>query len=67
MATSSAARIEARKAYALAIERTGPAWANTAASVRAGYSNVWIEAAIDALEPLVILSGDEDPPEDQRP
>lgn len=46
-------RARARDAYARQLDRLGPAWANTANSVRAGYENVWISAALDAIEVLV--------------
>lgn len=54
------AREQAREALARQIDRKGSAWANTANSVRSGYENIWIIAALDALEPLVLLSADGD-------
>lgn len=41
---------EARDRYADAIEAQGPAWRNCAASIRAGFSNMWIEAALRAID-----------------
>lgn len=52
------ARELAREAFARQLDRKGSAWANTANSVRSGYENLWITTALDALEPLVLLSAD---------
>lgn len=49
----------ARNIYADEIEAQGPAWANAALSIRAGYSNVWISAAIGAICEAII-----NPPEE---
>jgi hypothetical protein len=54
------ARELAREAFARQLDRKGSAWANTAWSVRTGYENIWITTALDALEPLVLLSADGD-------
>ena len=59
---------QAREVFAKELEAKGTAWANTANSVRAGYSNVWIAAAIDALQELLRLVPDEaDTDEGGRP
>ena len=39
----------ARAILADAIEAQGPSWRNSAASVRAGFSNVWIAPALVAI------------------
>lgn len=52
-------REQAREAYAQAIEAQGPGWANSANSIRAGYSNVWIAAGIAAVEGVLRLVPDE--------
>lgn len=52
-------RQEAREAYAQSIADQGPAWANTANSIRAGFENVWIARAIVALEGVLRLVPDE--------
>jgi hypothetical protein len=39
----------ARAMLADAIEAQGPSWHNAAASVRAGFSNVWIAPALEAI------------------
>jgi hypothetical protein len=46
-------RQRARELFAERIAAQGPAWRNAADSVLSGYSNVWIDAAIAAIEPLV--------------
>lgn len=60
MASIIRARALAREALADAIADQGSAWANTAESVRAGFTNVWIKPALDAIEGLVLRSGDAD-------
>lgn len=40
----------ARDLLAEAIEEQGPAWANTAHAVRGGFSNIWIEPALIAID-----------------
>lgn len=50
MIASAPPSAEARDRYADQIASTGPAWANCAASIRAGYSNLWIEAALRAID-----------------
>jgi TPP-dependent trihydroxycyclohexane-1,2-dione (THcHDO) dehydratase len=63
------ARQRAREALAAATARRGPGYANLAESIRTGFANVWVECALDALEPLVLLSGDDGeayPEEDRR-
>jgi len=45
-----APRHRARQLYADKVEETGPAYRNLANSIRAGFSNVWIEAAIAAVD-----------------
>lgn len=52
----------ARNIYADEVEGQGPAWANAAASIRAGFSNVWISAAIAAIGEALINT-----PEDFAP
>lgn len=59
---------QAREAFAKGVEAQGTAWTNTANSIRAGYSNVWIAAGIAALEAVLRLVPDEaDDPEGGRP
>lgn len=43
-------RARNREIYAQALEAQGPAWKRTADSVRAGYANIWIEAAFKAID-----------------
>jgi len=48
---SAEIRRAAREALAEAIDRRGPAWKAAADSIRSGsYANIWVEAALDALE-----------------
>jgi hypothetical protein len=37
----------------------GPAWRNTANSLRAGFENLWIKPALDALERVVPIPEDD--------
>lgn len=54
-------RDRARPAYASALEQQGSAWSNAAGSVRAGFENVWITPALDAIaEVLRFVPDDED-------
>lgn len=63
---SRANRDRARDIYADGLLAQGKAWATTATSVRAGYTNIWIEAGIDAV--LAALTGlpdaEDDSPEE---
>jgi len=40
----------AREALAKAVEDQGPAWRNSANSIRSGFVNVWIGPALVAIE-----------------
>jgi hypothetical protein len=51
-------RARAREAYASAIARRGKAWRNLADNIRAGFENVWITPALDALEGTLRLVPD---------
>jgi len=54
----------ARRILADAIDAQGPAWANTASSVRAGsYSNVWLEAALHGIETALRTGYDDAEPD----
>jgi hypothetical protein len=53
------ARRRARDLYARSLEARGPAWSNAARLVLTGWENCWIAPAIDALQSLVLLCGDE--------
>lgn len=55
----------ARDAIASSLAAKGPAWSNAAASIRAGFTNCWIEAAVTALTGVLRLVPDED--EDDHP
>jgi len=50
----------ARRQYADAVEARGPAYRNAADSIRAGFSNMWIEAGIAALATVLSTVPDED-------
>lgn len=52
-------RDRAREAYAAAIEAQGPAYRNTADSIRAGYEGFWVTPAINALEAMIRNGPDE--------
>lgn len=43
-------RRAAREAYAAALTARGPEFRNMADSIRAGFENIWIAPALDALE-----------------
>lgn len=58
--TARTYREEARERLADVLEAKGPIYGNTAGSVRAGYSNMWIDAAIEAIASTV-----RDPLEDE--
>jgi hypothetical protein len=47
--------ISALEVYAKSIEAMGPAWANTAQSIRAGFRNCWIDAAVAAIDQALNL------------
>ena len=42
-------KARARERYATKVEALGPGWRNAANSIRAGWSNIWIDAAIGAI------------------
>jgi hypothetical protein len=42
------------------MDRKGSAWANSAASVRAGFENCWIAFGLDALEASIHHLADDD-------
>ena len=46
---------EARELLADHIAAQGPAWANSAESVRAGFSNIWIGPALAAIDEALDL------------
>jgi hypothetical protein len=50
---------EARQLYAQAVADQGPAWANTANSIRSGYTNNWIASGIAAIAAVLRLVPDE--------
>lgn len=50
----------ARAAYAAKIEALGPPYRNAAESIRSGWSNVWIDAAIKALSDVLRLVPEDD-------
>ncbi len=52
-------RQQARELFAQAVEANGPAWKNTANSIRAGYENMWVQAGIAAIEGVLRLVPDE--------
>lgn len=52
-------RDRARNVYADALLSRGREWRNAAESVRAGFENVWITSALDAVERLLLLCGDD--------
>lgn len=52
-------RTRARELYAQAVAAQGSAWVNTANSIRAGFTNVWIAPGIAALEAVLRLVPDE--------
>jgi len=54
---SLAVQREARQRFAAAVREQGPAWKNTADSIIAGFSNIWIAPALAALA-LTIEEGD---------
>lgn len=59
---------QARERFAQAVAAQGPSWANTANSIRAGFTNVWIAPGIAAIEAVLRLVPDEaDPDESGRP
>lgn len=41
--------VTARELFARSVEAKGPAWRNSANSIRSGFSNCWIEAGVHAL------------------
>lgn len=49
----------ARELYATKVAARGPAWRNAAESIRSGFSNVWIEAGIAAIESLLRRLGED--------
>lgn len=49
MATRPASA-QAREMLAQEVAAQGPAWRNTADSIRSGYLNVWLEPALRAIE-----------------
>jgi hypothetical protein len=50
---TQAGRARARLIYADAVAARGPTWTNTANSIRAGYENVWVAPALDAIEAVL--------------
>lgn len=53
-------QIRARDMLADSLAAKGPAWSNVAGSIRAGYTNLWIEAAVTALVSVLRLLPDEE-------
>lgn len=53
-------RDRARVIYAGALLARGRQWANLAESIRSGFENQWVTPALDAIERLVLLSGDDE-------
>lgn len=48
-----------REIYAEALEAQGPAWKRAADNVRAGYTNVWIEAGLKAVDAAYWLGAED--------
>lgn len=60
-------RVRARAAYAAALVKADHRMANAAANIRdGGYSNVWINAGIDATEAAMRACPDGEEGEDER-
>lgn len=57
-------REQARELLAQSVAAEGPGWKNTANSIRAGYTNVWIAPAIAAIEAVLRLVPDEADPDE---
>lgn len=49
----------ARDLLADEIEAQGPAWANAAANVRSGFSNIWIDPALRAIDLALDIDRDQ--------
>lgn len=53
MAANPRLRQRAREAIAAELDQIGPAYRNTANSVRSGFENMWLTPSLDALERLL--------------
>ena len=55
-------RQRARELFAAKVAAHGPAWQNAASSIRSGWSNLWIDAGIEAIVEVLRLvpEGDEE-------